>query len=201
MERSIFNKEGRELVWDLALSTVWALYAAAFLSQLMRGGGFIRLGQMAALTIFAVLFLLRRPPLRRSGALWETLLALIGTLLPLTLRPAGGGLPGLGEIIQFTSLLGVVAAAVSLGRSFGVAPADRGLRTTGLYRWVRHPLYATEISFFIGYTVANLSSWNLLVSAVATAIQVARITREERILDGYANYSARVRWRLLPLVW
>jgi protein-S-isoprenylcysteine O-methyltransferase Ste14 len=196
----VFGKSARELVFDLLLMAGWVLYAGTFLSRLTSGGGLLELGQVTAVTIFAALFLLRRPA-RRSGSAWETLLALTGTFLPVAARPAPGNLYWLGELIQVAALAGVIIAAITLGRSFGIAPADRGLRTTGLYAWVRHPLYAMEISFFIGYLVANPSWRNLAILLADTSVQLLRALREERILNGYASYAARVRWRLLPLVW
>jgi len=196
----MFGKSGRELVADLLLMIGWALYAGLFLKRLMSGGGLVQLGQVAAVTVFAVLFLLRRPA-QRSGTAWETLLALAGTFLPVAVRPAPGNLYWLGEIIQVAGLTGMVAAAISLGRSFAIAPADRGLRTTGLYAWVRHPLYAMEISYFVGYLVANPSWRNLAILIANITVQLLRALREERILNDYARYAGRVRWRLLPLVW
>jgi len=196
----MFGKSSRELAWDLVLMGTWVLYASLFLKRLMSGGGLVELGQVVAVTIFAALFLLRRPA-RCTGSTWETLLALAGTFLPTAMRPAPGNLFWLGEIIQVAGLTGMVAAAISLGRSFGIAPADRGLRTKGLYAWVRHPLYAMEICFFAGYVVANPSWRNLGVLIADIALQLFRALREERILKDYATYAGRVRWRLLPLVW
>src|SRR5262252_1040173 len=196
----MFGKSSRELAWDLVLMGAWTLYAGFFLRRLMNGGGFVELGQLAAVTVFAALFLLRRP-VRCTGTTWETMLALAGTFLPAATRPAPGNLFWLGEIIQIAGLTGVVVAALSLGRSFGIAPADRGLRTTGLYAWVRHPLYAMEICYFVGYLVANPSLSNLAVLTADVALQLFRALREERILKDYASYAGRVRWRLLPLVW
>ena len=196
----MFGKNGRELFWDLALTGGWVLYTAAFLKRLADGGGLVQLGQVAAVTVFAALFLLRRP-VQRSGRTWETCLALVGTFLTVAARPAPGDFYWVGEIIQVVGLTGMLAAAISLGRSFGIAPADRGLRTTGLYACMRHPLYAMEISFFVGYTVANPSWRNLAILIADATLQIVRIRREERILGGYASYAARVRWRLLPLVW
>jgi protein-S-isoprenylcysteine O-methyltransferase Ste14 len=196
----MFGKSGRELTFDLLLMGGWALYAGGFLKRLMTGGGLVELGQVMAVTVFAALFLLRRPA-QRSGTTWETLLALAGTFLPVAARPAPGNLYWLGEIVQVVGLTGMVAAAISLGRSFGIAPADRGLRTTGLYAWVRHPLYAMEIAYFVGFLVANPSWRNLAILIADTTVQLLRALREERILKDYASYAGRVRWRLLPLVW
>jgi protein-S-isoprenylcysteine O-methyltransferase Ste14 len=196
----MFGKSGRELTFDLLLMGGWALYAGGFLTRLMTGGGLVELGQVMAVTVFAALFLLRRPA-QRSGTTWETLLALAGTFLPVAARPTPGNLYWLGEIVQVLGLTGMVAAAISLGRSFGIAPADRGLRTTGLYAWVRHPLYAMEIAYFVGFLVANPSWRNLAILIADTTVQLLRALREERILKDYASYAGRVRWRLLPLVW
>lgn len=196
----MFGKSGRELAFDVLLMGGWALYAGGFLKRLISGGGLVELGQVMAVTVFAALFLLRRPA-QRSGTTWETILALAGTFLPVAARPAPGNLYWLGEIVQVAGLTGMVAAAISLGRSFGIAPADRGLRTTGLYAWVRHPLYAMEISYFVGFLVANPSWRNLAVLIANTTVQILRALREERILNDYASYAGRVRWRLLPLVW
>jgi protein-S-isoprenylcysteine O-methyltransferase Ste14 len=193
-------KQGRELILDLVAAIIWTIYSSVFLAKAIRTGKVIDLGVLIFLTLITVLFLIRRPA-RMSGAPWETLLALLAFLPPSALRPARGGVPWLGEAIQLLTLVGMAAAAISLGRSFGIAPADRGLRTGGLYAWVRHPLYATELCFYLGYLVANPSWWNLAMLIVVTALQIVRITREERILDGYALYAQQVRYRLVPFIW
>jgi hypothetical protein len=196
----MFGKSRSELALDLLLMGAWALYAGRFMKRLISGGGLVELGQVTAVTIIAALFLLRRPA-RCTGTTWETMLALAGTFLPAAMRSAPGDLFWLGEIIQVAGLTGMATAAISLGRSFGIAPADRGLQTTGLYAWVRHPLYAMEICYFAGYLVANPSWRNLAILIADTALQLFRALREERILKDNASYAGRVRWRLLPLVW
>jgi len=197
---AIPRRRGRELILDAVAAIIWMSYSSIFLAKAITTGKVVDLGVLIFLTLITVLFLIRRPA-RRSGAPWETLLALLAFLPPSVLRPATGGVPWLGEAIQLIALIGMAAAAISLGRSFGIAPADRGLRTRGLYAWVRHPLYATELSFFVGYLAANPSWWNLAMLVVLTALQIARILREERILDGYALYAHQVRYRLVPLIW
>lgn len=197
----MFKKTGRELFLDLVVGVGWMLYATIFLNRALSSGKVIDLELLLFFTLLAVMFLIRSPA-QRVGARWETLVALAGTFLPAVVpRPAPGGLPWLGEGIQIVSLAGMVAALISLGRSFAIAPADRGLRTTGLYRWVRHPLYAAEISFYVGYLVVYPSWRNVIALIASVAIQIIRITREERILAGYARYASQVRWRLVPFVW
>ena len=77
--------------------------------------------------------------------------------------------------------------------------------TTGPYQFVRHPMYAGAIFFFIG-TPLLLGSWYGLIGAlVMIALFCVRITIEERTLraelEGYAEYAADVRYRLIPGVW
>jgi protein-S-isoprenylcysteine O-methyltransferase Ste14 len=101
----------------------------------------------------------------------------------------------LGYGLVFWSLL-------ALGSRFGVAPADRGLITKGPYRLVRHPMYLGELTLRAALLVD--SPQPVLASTMLTVliiIQILRIQREERIIDGYGQYAGRVRFRLLPGVW
>jgi protein-S-isoprenylcysteine O-methyltransferase Ste14 len=90
---------------------------------------------------------------------------------------------------------------MALGRSLGIAPADRGLVRHGPYRFIRHPIYAFEALFFLGWLAAFPTAWNAMIIAVWVALQVARILREEAIIGGYDQYRQAVRWRILPFVW
>lgn len=197
----MLRKQGRELFFDAAVAAGWAIYATLFLIRALRTGSVVDLGLLLFFTFLAALFLMRHPA-RECGTSWETLLAVVGTFLPAVgLSPAPGGHRWLGESIQILSLAGMMAAVISLGRSFGIAPADRGLQTAGLYRWLRHPLYSAELWFYVGYLVVNPSRRNVMVLTVSAVIQLLRIQREERILAGYPRYAAQVRWRLVPFVW
>src|SRR5512133_1092983 len=92
--------------------------------------------------ILAALYAQRKPALKydRPG-LW---LGLLAAMLPLaTSYPVAIPLPFiitdiLGYALIFWSLL-------SIGKCFGIAPADRGLIMRGPYRWVRHPMYLGEL--------------------------------------------------------
>jgi protein-S-isoprenylcysteine O-methyltransferase Ste14 len=186
---------------DLTVALVWVLAAVANLQAILEDGDLFNLGRLVFYSLLAFLFLRRRPATRR-GSWWQSVLAWGGTILPMLAleeAPADWRLPGL--IVQGLGLLAMILALISLGRSFGVAPADRGLVRGGLYRWVRHPLYAAELWFVVGYLIANPSWRNLSVVATIAAIQVCRALWEERIISGYSDYAREVRWRLLPLIW
>ncbi|UUZ53225.1 hypothetical protein LP419_30660 [Massilia sp. H-1] len=77
------------------------------------------------------------------------------------------------------------------------------VKTQGLYRLVRHPLYASYMISFSGYMLTNTSLRNVAVFGVTIALLAMRILREERHLSldsNYREYMARVKFRVLPFV-
>jgi protein-S-isoprenylcysteine O-methyltransferase Ste14 len=98
-------------------------------------------------------------------------------------------------------LVGTCTAFLYLGKSFGVVAANRGLKVSGPYRLVRHPIYLTHTVTAVGFVLANFTPINLGILVALTVCQVLRLKAEERILTEtgeYAAYAARVRWRLVP---
>ena len=153
--------------------------------------------------LVAWMFLNHRPG-KNKALWWETVLAMTGTFLPLVafhptpMSNAKGLGDEIGMFVQLWGLLGMIWSVFSLSTSLGIAPVDRGLVTSGPYRRVRHPLYAFEIVFCLGYLLANLSWLNATVWVLLVAVQVTRALREEHAIAGYAEYTAQVRWRFIP---
>lgn len=85
--------------------------------------------------------------------------------------------------------------------------AERAQRviSTGPYAHVRHPMYSGMVLFFAGVPLLLGSWWGLAMMPVFVALFAVRIGIEERTLraglPGYADYAARVRYRLLPGLW
>ncbi|MFB9948638.1 methyltransferase family protein [Rhizobium puerariae] len=77
--------------------------------------------------------------------------------------------------------------------------------STGPYRIVRHPMYASVLPLFAGVPLALGSVWGLLLVIPITAGLVARLLDEERHLrdglPGYRAYCDKVRFRLVPFFW
>ena len=77
--------------------------------------------------------------------------------------------------------------------------------STGPYRYVRHPMYASMFLFFPGSALLLGSWWGLMLCTVLLGLLVWRIPLEERMLEnglaGYDEYARKVRYRLIPRVW
>jgi protein-S-isoprenylcysteine O-methyltransferase Ste14 len=84
---------------------------------------------------------------------------------------------------------------------------ERGHRvvSTGPYAWVRHPMYSGTVLFFIGAPLLLGSWWGVAMSPLFIVLFAVRAKIEERALiaglPGYADYVARVRYRLVPGLW
>ena len=128
-----------------------------------------------------------------------------GTVLPLFLRPTASGSDLLiGQSLQVAGLVLQLVAVLSLGRSFGVVASDRGIKTGGAYRFVRHPIYAAYLLADIGFVISHPTLGNIAAISAAAATQVIRIWFEERHLAGnpdYQEFCQARRWRLVPGVW
>jgi len=167
-------------------------------------GSFNMLGLVVINTISMAMFMARRDAtsVSTSPVLW--LVAFAGTLAPTLMRPTTPALlTTMGNTLQLVGIFCIVAALLSLRRSLGIVPANRGIRTEGLYNIVRHPLYASELLAFGGFAIANPSWWNACIWLAECGLQYTRACAEERFLisdPSYLQYRSRVKYRLIPLI-
>ena len=151
------------------------------------------------------LILLRRRSATQSQHPLDWLLSFGAVSAPLLLtRPAAAGTlvpAALATALMLAGLLLQITGKLALWRSFGLLPADRGIRTRGPYRVLRHPIYAGYTLTHIGFLLGFPSLPNALLYGALLAVEVARLLREEAMLKrdpDYRAYAARVRYRLLP---
>jgi protein-S-isoprenylcysteine O-methyltransferase Ste14 len=84
---------------------------------------------------------------------------------------------------------------------------DRGhaVATGGPYRYVRHPGYVATIIFELVSPIMLGSLWALIAGGISALLFLVRTALEDRDLmselDGYQEYAARVRYRLIPGIW
>jgi protein-S-isoprenylcysteine O-methyltransferase Ste14 len=189
----------------------WLIFAF-FTQQVLRltHAAWIQSNPLTMLTLpseglVVVLILLRKPAQSISVSWNHWLVAVCGTVLPTLVvgRSASfGAYPTLA--LLFLTALGLIIqihAKLSLGKSMGLVAANRGIRRSGPYRFIRHPMY---LGYFLGqcaFLMANQGLWNLAILVIATVFQVARIRHEETLLrqdQDYVSYCERVRYRLIP---
>ncbi len=154
--------------------------------------------------LLLVLFLLRKPTKEVDTNPIHFLIAMGGTFLPFAMRPDTPSdllLFNLSWPLFFIGGTISVIALATLGRNFGVVAANRGIKTEGLYRFIRHPLYTGEAIWFLSLTLQNLSVYNMAVYVLQISCQILRMRAEEKLLakeERYAAYMAQVRYRMLP---
>jgi protein-S-isoprenylcysteine O-methyltransferase Ste14 len=176
----------------------------------------VGLGMVLLEMVQGTLFFVRRRTPRRRQSMAALAATTIGSWGALAVRPAGAayfhapllfgaravfGVSGPWLALQLVGTLAAIVALSTLGRSFGLLPGNRGVRTGGAYRLVRHPAYAAYLLTDVGYLLENLSIWNIAVLGITLVAQLTRIRQEEAALSqdpAYRIYQARVRFRLVP---
>lgn len=82
---------------------------------------------------------------------------------------------------------------------------DHHVATTGQYRFVRHPGYASAFWTYLAAPMQLNSLWALIPTFLLISVLVLRTSLEDRTLKaglpGYAKYTQRTRYRLFPSVW
>lgn len=177
-----------------------APFLSAFLSHSAAQPYVLLLASMEVAT--AVMILIRRPG-EVATSRWPVFLAFASTGFPLLARPGGPELvePGTAIAIMAAGVAVSFLAKLFLNRSFGIVAANRGTKTGGPYRYVRHPMYAGYLVASIGFVLFNAAPWNVAVYLVAGLLLVLRIREEEAVLlrdPAYRLFAAEVRWRVVP---
>lgn len=126
-------------------------------------------------------------------------------ILPILKEPAV--LKAAGTILYFAGLVIAILGRVQLGANWANLEdyqilSNQNLVQSGIYRYIRHPIYAGDLLLVFGLELA-LNSW-LVLGAVGLALVVFRQTlAEERILSqtfsGYGAYRRRTKM-FIPFV-
>jgi protein-S-isoprenylcysteine O-methyltransferase Ste14 len=192
---------------DLLLALVYGLFVRISIGATVRGDVGALILAIQELSIVILVLTRRRAVVAVAGDSPPAILAWCGTILPLLLRPTTlTHIPIvlLGNALQLMGGLLVLAATLRLGRSFGIVAANRGIQTGGLYRVVRHPIYAAYVLAFGGFVLAHPSPINGIILTVWLGVQILRVRAEERLLmqdEAYTVYATQVRYRLIPRCW
>ncbi len=200
VNREILN----DLVARVVVGALFTLLSINIASDFSRTGRVTGLLLLASEGLVVALTIARRRTsiIDRSVGAWLATAISIGGPPLLRAGDEASLVPDMATAtLSLAGLALVVAAKMSLGRSFGIAPANRGLVAGGPYMFVRHPIYAGYLVTHFAFVMAHPRLWNAVIVLVADAALVIRAFLEERLLGNDADYQAycrRVGWHLVP---
>ena len=173
-------------------------------------GDFMRTGHVTGLLLLAgeslvvILTVIRRKASLIDRSIAAAVITTISVAGPVLMRASETAslVPDVATAtISALGLMLVVVGKISLGRSFGLVPANRGVVVRGPYTVVRHPIYTGYVITHAAFLMANPSPWNVSVILIADTALVLRALMEERVLSNdaeYQGYCRRVGWHLVP---
>jgi protein-S-isoprenylcysteine O-methyltransferase Ste14 len=223
---------GKALLEVLAEFAVFAALLLVSAGTLLWPAGWVFLAIFFGFALAIVLWLAREDPellaermsspVQRGQPLWDKVFVaavMVFFVAWLIVMPLDAVRFGWSEVPDWLQILGALGLVLSLYIMFLTfrenaylalvvkLQEERGQRvvSTGPYRYVRHPMYASMFLFFPAAALLLGSWWGLLPCAVLLSLLVWRIPLEERVLEnglaGYDEYERNVRYRLIPHVW
>lgn len=193
----------RDRMGQLVLVALFLVFANSQWLDFRRSGRWTGLVYLALLLLIVAMTIARRPARELTTKWTARVSAIVGTYGSLLFRPGSDPLvpDWLTATISGIGLMTAILGILSLRRSFGILAAHRGVVDTGIYAWIRHPLYAGYMLNHASFFLSTPSLWNLVLWVITDTAQLFRIHHEERLLGTdprYARYLSRVRWRLFP---
>ena len=189
----------------IAVGTLFAGLCVNILNDFVHTGHITGLLLLMSESLVVVLTLIRRQATLVDRSVAAGVVTVLSAAGPTLLQPSGD-IPPLGPdmatgVISAIGLLLVLSGKLTLGRSFGLVPANRGVVVSGPYTAMRHPIYTGYLVSHLAFLAAHPSMWNIAILSVADGSLIVRALMEERVLSRDASYRAycrRVGWHLLP---
>lgn len=107
-------------------------------------------------------------------------------------------------LISYGLYAEVIRENTYLSRTVEVQKSQKVI-DTGLYGVVRHPMYFATIILFLSMPLILGSAYALIVFLIYPLLIIKRIKNEEAVLreglDGYIEYTQKVKYRLIPYIW
>ena len=193
-----------DLLARAIIIVLFSTMAVRFAADFIQTGRITGLFLLASEALVVVLTMVRRSAAAIDRSIKARVLTGISIMGPPVLIP--GAAPALAPemttvALSLAGLSVVIAGKITLGRSFALLPANRGIVSKGVYGLVRHPIYLGYLVTHVAFLVASPSLFNLGALLVADAALLARAVCEEKTLaldPEYRAYQQRVRWRVAP---
>ena len=120
--------------------------------------------------------------------------------VPTAISLVGDVLVAVGLVVQMLVVIQNSHAAATVR-----VEAGQKLISTGLYGIVRQPMYTGNVIMMIGIPLALGSYGGLVFVVPGLIVLTLRVRDEEKLLqeelDGYREYTRKVRYRLVPCMW
>lgn len=193
-----------DLAARATIVVLFSIMAVRFGSDFMATGRLTGLFLLASEALVVVLTVFRRSAVAVDRSFKARVLTAASIVGPPLLAPAAVAplaAEGITVALSCAGLAVVIAGKITLGRSFALLPANRGVVSTGLYKIVRHPIYMGYLVTHVAFLIASPSLWNILALVAADAALLVRAVCEEQTLaqdPAYREYQTRVRWRVAP---
>ena len=193
-----------DIVARAAIIVLFSFMAIRFGADFLSTGAMTGLLLLVSEALVVVLTVLRRSAATVDRSVRARLLTALSMLGPPLLQPSHltALLPQAVTVgASAVGLAIVIAGKMTLGRSFGLMPANRGVVSSGVYRIVRHPIYLGYLITHVAFLLAAPSAWNVAALLAADSALLARAVCEEQTLsrdDRYREYQQSVRWRVCP---
>jgi protein-S-isoprenylcysteine O-methyltransferase Ste14 len=203
--RRLFSPTVSDFIARASIGALFTLMSINIFTDYIRTGHVTGLLLLVGESLVVVLTILRRRANivdRSAAAAIMTTVSLAG---PALLRATDGHASIVPDqmtaLVSSVGLVLVVIGKITLGRSFGVVPANRGVVVRGPYSFVRHPIYTGYLITHVSFLVAHPAPWNFSVILIADVALIVRALMEERVLSAdaaYQQYCRRVGWHLVP---
>lgn len=129
-------------------------------------------------------FFLKRNAAAKKAALFPSIMAYVSSAIPLLylgpIDPSKAFALG-ADLLSIVGFLMVVFATLELGTSIGIAPANRGLVHSGIYRRIKHPMYTGYVISEVGLVFLN--PLNVVLFIASILLYALRAKAENRILN------------------
>jgi len=187
-----------------AIVVLFSLMAVRFGADFLSTGRVTGLLLLVSEMLVVVLTVMRRSAAAVDRSMRARLLTAVSMLGPPLLQPTQVAALLPQSVTIAASVVGlavVIAGKMTLGRSFGLMPANRGVVSSGVYRVVRHPIYLGYLITHVAFLLATPSAWNIAALVAADAALLLRAVCEEQTLSRdsqYRAYQQLVRWRVCP---
>jgi protein-S-isoprenylcysteine O-methyltransferase Ste14 len=140
--------------------------------------------------------------MKRTTIGWTLVVLQFVLLVVLVLLPRRPPLPlpvVVGGLLVAAGVVLGLAAGRRLGAALTPTPVPitgAGLRTSGAYRYVRHPIYSAVLLAVLGYVIALGSGWGWAWAALIGVFFLVKSRWEDRLLhaeygDEWAEWAAR----------